>query len=61
MNTALAVHLMLRVMHLTAGHVRRPVYWVGCFSRGSAAAVEQARAAGCVVIRFAPHSVRMWW
>ena len=55
-NSALAIHLLLRVMHMMGG-VTHPVYWISCQSHQAAQIVRS----GCIVIRFAPHSVRMTW
>ena len=59
--TAHAGGLLLRVMHLLAGHQHRVVYWVGCYSQSSVQAVAHITRAGCAVVRLAPHSARIWW
>ncbi|HUY46670.1 MAG TPA: hypothetical protein VMV92_13200 [Streptosporangiaceae bacterium] len=60
LNSALAIHLLLRVLHMMGG-VTRPLYWIGCPSHPGTQVVRQIVRSGCVVIRFAPHSVRMTW
>lgn len=59
-NSALAIHLLLRVMHMMGG-VTHPEYWISCSSHPALQAVRQIFRNGCIVIRFAPHSVRMTW
>lgn len=62
MNTALIIHLMFRVMKLVqAGHLTHPILWIGCFSRPAAQTITHLHAAGCMVVRMAPHSAKVSW
>lgn len=60
LNSALAIHLLLRVMHMMGG-VTHPLYWISCPSHPAMQAVHQIARSGCILIRFAPRSVRMSW
>jgi hypothetical protein len=60
-NTAHLIALMLQVQHLAAGHIHRVIYWISCYSHPPTQTITQLNRAGCIVIRFAPHSIRMTW
>jgi hypothetical protein len=61
MNTAHVIALLLTAQHLTAGHLHRVVYWIGCYSHPPTQTIRQLHTAGCIIIRLAPHSIRVTW